>query len=294
MHRETDEIDLREVFQKLGSLLKSIWAGITGTFYMLLRRWPLVVLVTLLGIGVSYLWHQSKRPYYMSSLTLAPSALRNEFFADQVHRLSLLVADGNWNVVASDLQLTPEEATNIKSVKYISIDHVRTPEDSVMVGSPFKVDVELYDNKFFAPLQGALLGYFKNNPYFAKSTQTKREQLQATVAKLKQDIASIDSIKQVAVALKGPTNGFVYGEPLDPTNLYKQSAALFETQAAMEAELKELETVQVVVGFAPLVHPSGPRLKIHLLSGAIAGFVLAVLAAFWAESRKNKRLLRGA
>ncbi|WP_181305430.1 hypothetical protein [Rufibacter sp. XAAS-G3-1] len=286
--RVADEIDLRIVFRKLGSFFRSALHQIKSAFFLVLRWWFLVLAVTLLGIGVGYVLCSLKRPYYMASITLAPSKIRNEYFADQVNRLSLLVNDANHDVVAADLHITPQEAAKVKSVRYISIDHVRVAQDSVMEGSPFRVDVELYDNQYFAPFQEALVGYFQRNPFFSRVTQVRQEQLRAMVAKLKQDIASIDSMKQAAVNLRGPAHGFVYGEPLDPTNLYKQSAALFETQTGLEAELRNLETVQVVVGFAPLLHPSGPKLKWYLALGTLFGFTLALLLVLRLESRRTK------
>ncbi|ALJ00323.1 hypothetical protein [Rufibacter tibetensis] len=286
--RITDEIDLRIVFRKLGSFFKRFLNQFREAIFLLLRRWPLVLLLTLVGVGIGFLVYSLKKPYYQSSITVAPSEIRNEYFEDQVNRLYSLINDANFEVVASDLKITPEEASKIKSVKYVSIDHVRVAPDSVMAGSPFKVEVQLYDNQYFGPFQEALVGYFNRNPFFSRTTQAKKEQLSARIAKLKQDIASIDSMKQLAVNLRGPANGFVYGEPLDPTNLYKQSAALFETQSELEAELRNLETVQVVVGFAPLLHQTGPRFKLHLFLGAVGGFLLAFFVVMRIESRKNK------
>ncbi|WP_207431159.1 chain length determinant protein [Sabulibacter ruber] len=288
--RTTDEIDLRVVFRKLVSFGKKIQLKFIRTFFLLLRRWPVVLGVTLLGIGLGYLMFETTRPFYRSSLTLAPAEIRNTFFEGQVTRLSNLVMDGNREMVAADLKISPENAGKIKSIKYANIDETLIAEDSLLVGAPFRIDVELYDSKFFAPFQAALIEYFERNTFFTRNTQARREQLQSLIDKLKLDIASIDSIKRSAVALRGPANGFVYGEPLDPTNLYRQSAELFEKQAHLEAQLRRLETVQVVVGFAPLLHPTGPKVKVYLLVGAILGFFLSYLLVLRLEHQRKKRI----
>ncbi|MBC3538108.1 hypothetical protein ACFSC6_00820 [Rufibacter sediminis] len=288
--RTSDEIDLRVVFRKLASFAGQIRDGIRRSFFLLLRRWPLVLFLVLVGIGLSYLIYLSQRPFYRSSVTLVPSEIRNRLLQEQVNRLATLLLDGNTETVASDLHLSPEEAANIKSVQYVEIDPFAGTPDTVLVGAAFRVDAELYDRNFFPAFQKALIGYFERNAFFSRSTQSRREQLQNTIAKLKEDIASIDSIKRAAVTLKGPTNGLVYGEPLDPTNLYKQSAALYENQALLEDELRKLETMQVAVAFAPLIHQTGPRLKWHLAIGALVGFLLAFLLAQAQENRKNSRI----
>jgi hypothetical protein len=288
--RVADEIDLRIVFRKLASFFRRGLHKLENIFLLLLRRWPLVLFLTLLGIGVGYLAFKMKRPFYRSSITLAPGKIRNEFFKHQVLRLATLVKDGNSQVVATDLNISLEDAAKMKSLRYVGVDSFLTvaETDSVLVGAPFKVEAELYDSKFFAPLQDALTGYFARNPFFTRSTQARKEQLRAMIDKLKVDITSIDSIKRTAITLRGPANGFVYGEPLDPTNLYKQSTALFETQAELEAELRNLETVQVVVGFAPLLHPTGPKLKWYLVPGTLFGFLLALFVVLRLESRRTR------
>ncbi|KAA3438550.1 chain length determinant protein [Rufibacter hautae] len=291
--RSADEIDLRVVFEKIGHLIKKVFGYLRSAVLMVFRRWPLFLLLTLLGSGLGFMDFKNKRPYYRSSMTVLPAAaIRNEFFQDQVNRLAKLVQDANFEVVAADLKMSVDSASQIKGIGYFNIDPEKVPVDSVLQGAPFRVDVELYDNKFYQPVQKALIAYLDSNPYFSRSTQAKREQMRSMIEKLRVDIASIDSIKRTAVELRGPVNGFVYGEPLDPTELYRQSAELFEKQAYLEAQLQNLETVQVVVGFAPITHPTGPNEKLHLVVGAMLGFVAAFLLALWLEYRllqKRKR-----
>ncbi|WP_210464539.1 chain length determinant protein [Rufibacter roseolus] len=291
--RSADEIDLRVVFEKISYLFKKAFGYVKSAFLLVLRRWTFFLLLTLLGIGLGYLDFISKRPYYRSSMTVLPaSAIRNEFFQDQVNRLSKLVQDANFEVVAADLNMSVDSVSQIKAIGYFNIDPEKVPADSILQGAPFRVDVELYDNKFFTPVQQALLRHLDNNPYFSRSTQAKREQMRSMIEKLRVDIASIDSIKRAAIELRGPVNGFVYGEPLDPTNLYRQSAELFEKQAYLEAQLRNLETVQVVVGFAPITHPTGPKEKLHLVIGAMLGFLVAFILAVWYEYRLVQRRRR--
>ncbi|RNI22448.1 chain length determinant protein [Rufibacter latericius] len=290
--RSADEIDLRVVFDKIGSFLKKVFHLIKSAFLLVLRRWPLFLLITLLGIGLGYVDFFLKRPFYKSFLTLAPAEIRNEFFEDQVNRLAVLILDGNVDQVATDLKISPEDASKVKSIRYVNIDHNRVAEDSIMTGAPFRLDVELYDKTYFPPFQKAIVSYLDSNPFFTKSTQAKKEQIRSMIEKLRIDIASIDSIKRTAVSLRGPANGFVYGEPLDPTELYKQSAELFEKQAYLESQLRKMETIQVVVGFAPLIHPTGPKVKIHLALGAVLGFVGAFILVLWYEYKLRQRKRR--
>ncbi|MFB9862596.1 hypothetical protein [Rufibacter immobilis] len=287
----SDEVDLREVLHWIRNGIHGFRAWCKYALGVLVRYLPLILLLIALLMGTSYYLFTRERPYYTSSATLLPGNIRNEYFKAEINRLADLVRDGNHAVLNAELKLGVEQSAQIKSLTFLNLEEEKIEEDSVLEGAPFQVKAEVYDNTLFIPLQKALQSYLGQNVYFAKRTQARKEQLEQQITKLKQDIATIDSLVRASGTTRGPVNGFVYGEPLDPSGLYRQSTLMLEDMSKLEAELKELETVQVVVGFAPMIHPTAPILKKYLLVGGTIGGLVAFLVALWIDKRRKKASL---
>ncbi|WP_048920137.1 YveK family protein [Rufibacter radiotolerans] len=283
--KSTDEIDLRDVWRKLKSLFSGLFEFIAGIFRLLLKKWAYFLAITSLGAALAYGVYLYTRPYYGYSMTVLLSDIRNDLIKDLVGNLSLMVNEKNHKELAKQLQVSLEDAEKMKSIQYRDLDQEEVAEDSVLVSAPFAVDVELYSKSIQNTVEAGILHYLETNQYFAKQKQIKKEHLESLVAKLKKDIASIDSTKEVAASLRGPANGFVYGEPLDPTDLYKESVVMYERLTFLEANLKRLENFDVISGFAPKLGPTGPNLKKYLLIGALSSFLLGLVFALYRERK---------
>ncbi|WP_460892506.1 hypothetical protein [Rufibacter soli] len=283
--KSTDEIDLREVWRKLKALFSGLWAFIAGVFRLILRKWAYFLTVTALGAALAYGIYLNIRPYYAYSMTVLVSEFRNDLVRDLVGNLSQMASEKNHQELAKKLRIRVEDAEKMKSVQYRSLDQGKIKEDSILVAAPFAIDVELYSNSIQDTIETGIIHYLETNPYFSKQRQVKKEHLESLVAKLKKDIASIDSIKEASVTPKGPVNGFVYGEALDPAELYKESVVMYERQTHLEATLKRMEVFDLVAGFAPKLAPTGPNLKKYLLVGALTSFLLGLLFALYQERR---------
>src|SRR5690606_15563127 len=105
--------------------------------------------------------------------------------------------------------------------KFTNLDQDRIEEDSVLTGSPFRIELSLFDPQLFIGLEPALTEYLENNRYFARQKRIRQRQVESMITKLKGEINSIDSIKTNVSEPRGPVNGFIYGQPIDPTNLYR-------------------------------------------------------------------------
>jgi hypothetical protein len=168
------------------------------------------------------------------------------------------------------------------------LDQSRISEDSVLTGSPFKIELQLYDKQLFSSMEPAITNYLESNRYFAKQKRIKQRQIEDLINKLKDEISSMDSVKANVISPRGPVNGFVYGEPLDPTNLYRESLSMYQQQVQLEAELDQLDNIQVVIGFSPQSHPIGPNLLKFLFIGGFIAFIIGSIIALLLEGKKSK------
>ena len=282
-----DDIDLYEVMRAIGRGFKAVGSGIAYLFNLIIRRIVLIATFVTIGIALGLAAYFLTRPYYVSSMTFVLANIRNEFIEDQLSRLSEMVEEGNYNTIANELDIQPEAARQIKEMQVFNLDQDRIEEDSVLTGSPFRVELSLYDRSLFDEMEPALTNYLESNRYFTRQKAIKQRQVESMISKLKEEIASLDSIKTQVGSPRGPVNGFVYGQPVDPTNLYRESITLYKQQVELEASLEKLDNVEVVTEFAPRLRPTGPNWRKYVLIGASVAFIFGFVVALVKDSRRE-------
>ncbi|GAB3200556.1 hypothetical protein ABID22_003766 [Pontibacter aydingkolensis] len=291
MSKHKDEIDLTIVFNYLTRFFKKIGDKIAFTIHAAKANMLVMLLFLVVGAGVGYLLYYVTKPYYTSSMTLVLSEIRNEFVEDQLLKLSGMIEDNNFEEVATRLDVSVVTASQIKNMKFTNLDQERISEDSILTGSPFKIELSLYDNEAFTSMEPAIANYLENNRYFSKQKRIKQRRVESMISKLKNEITSLDSIKMTVTSPRGPVNGFVYGEPIDPTNLYREGISMYKEQIQMEAELERLDNIQVVNGFSPRLKPTGPNKLKYLFIGAAAFFFIGLMYVVRKENALQRRLI---
>lgn len=277
------EINLLTIYNKFIDLLKSIKNWFIMLYSIALKRIKLIVFFTFIGLGLGWLAFYVTKPYYTSSMTLVLADIRNEFVDDQLRKLADMIQDDNYPAISRSLDISEESAKQIKGMKFSNLDAERIEEDSILTGSPFRIELELYRNDLFNSMEPALSNYLENNRYFSKQKRIKQREVESVIFKLKSEIKSIDSLKTTVANPRGPVNGFIYGEALDPTTLYRESVGMFKEQARLEAELDQLDNIQVVTGFSPRSKPTGPSLLKFLFIGSLSFFLIGLIFALRKE-----------
>jgi hypothetical protein len=288
-NQSDDEIDLRLVVNKIGEGFNALFRKLNYLVQVALKYFLLVSSFFLLGLAAGYGVYYLTKPYYTSSMTLMLANIRNDFIEDQLYKLSDMIDEENYDAVADRLDITLQAASNVKEMKFYNLDQNRIDEDSVLTGSPFRIELSVYDRKLFDSMEPALTSYLENNRYFAKQKRIKQRQVEDMVSKLRNEISSIDSMKTSVSEPKGPVSGFVYGQPIDPTNLYRESITMYKEQVKLEADLERLDNVEVVTGFAPRRLPTGPSLRKYLAIGGAIAVLIGMVLALNMESRKRRR-----
>ncbi|RAU82997.1 chain length determinant protein [Pontibacter arcticus] len=285
-----DEIDISVIFSNLRSAANSISHGFKSFLLLIVRKFIFLIAFFCIGSLAGYATYSVTKPYYTSSMTLVLAEIRNQFVEDELSKFTVMVDDDNFNAIADRLEISVEDAKQIKKLTFSNLDQERVSEDSILTGSPFRIELQLYDRKLFEKMEPAITSYLENNRFFAKQKRIKQRQIEGMITKLKKEISSMDSIKAEISAPRGPVNGFVYGEPLDPSNLFRESISMYEQQAELEAELEQLDNMQVVIGFSPQSRPTGPNLLKYLALGGLIAFVIGLLVALRLEAKRKRKL----
>lgn len=283
-----DEIDLMSILRMLQRLMNNVIKGVRYLIHALLSHFIYVSLIMALCLGIGYALYSLTKPFYTSSMTLMLANIRNEFIEDEFNKLSDMILEKNSEAIATRLNISTAAAKEIKEMSFYNVELARMPEDSIMAAFPFRIELSLYDRQLFDTMEVALVRYLGQNKFFARQKKIKQQEIENMISKLKSEIASIDSMKTNVSEPRGPVNGFVYGQPVDPTNLYKESISMYKQLVRFEADREQLSNVQVVSSFVPRLRPTGPSLKKYLAISGLIGLVIAGVLALRLESRKKR------
>lgn len=280
--KKQEDIDLLYVFKGLKSgivyFLKSIKWLIDYSIKKIIPLSVFIVLFSSLGLGLYFL----TTPYYKSDMSISHIRFENDYCFEMVKDLGSYI-DGNGNSTLSRvLAISPKYAKEIKSIKYIplNLNIARRYADSSSVILPFKVEVEIYDNEILDSLQKGILNYFESNEYASKIKELDEELLIKTEQRLKKEISSIDSLKNIvdqSIIPRSTGNGIVFGEPVDPVSVYKQSMEMHEKEIRLSKQKRLNNSFEVRVGFTKSAKKASEGKLIFILSGMLAGYIIGLL-----------------
>jgi len=289
-----DELDLRIIYYKIKSLLLNLWGFL---FYILLivkKRWILLLTFCMLGAGLGVTLFFTSKPIYISTLTLTSSTLNNDFCSELINELQLFIEDDTPELLAKKLKIGMGTAKEIRKIEFDNFNEKLNKkykeEDTVVLGLPFKIKVFALNNSIFDTLQTAFVNYLENNDYALKRKEIRKQNIQLLRKKLNDQIIELDSLKNVVATNllpRGNISGFVFGQPLDPINVYKEAIALFQNDLDLNTQYILIDNIQIINPFSIRNKPASPRLVKSITTGAIAGFLLGMLTAFILAARRR-------
>lgn len=289
-----EEVDLRYVYGKIKQSFSNGWNFLLLCITVALKRWYLLLLFTVLGAAVGVGLFYTTRPVYTSTLTLASNTLANDFCADIINNLNLIIKDKSPEVLAKNLKISVSTAKSVKELEFNNYDEklkkIYKDKDTVVLGRPFKIKAYLYNNTSFDTIQTALVNYLENNEYATTRKQIRLENIKTLKGTIKKQISELDSLKAKVtsdVTPRGTTaGGFVFGEPLDPINIFKQEITLLEKDLLLTRDLVLIDNIQIIQEFTPRALPDSPRLKRNMLMYGLISCMIGFLLAFYLERKK--------
>ncbi|MGV3538971.1 MAG: hypothetical protein ACO1OQ_04125 [Rufibacter sp.] len=284
--RNEDEIDLRFLLIKVEKVIQAVGNLIRFFLVAILNNWALLAIICLVGGAAGFAFYKIKRPVYTSTMTMVLSDVRNDIIERLTENLIVMVNEKNADALSKNLLISANGASQIKEIRYFNVDQDKIEPDSVLAGAPFGIEVTLYTNNLFDSLERGYKNYLESNQYFAKRKRIDKEYGEMLLEQIDKNIASLDSAKRKVISLRGPVNGFVYGEPLDPANLYRQSMELAEKRAHFASQLKKIDIMNVVNGFAPRLYPTGPNRNNYIIIGMLSALAFGILLVLILEKRK--------
>jgi hypothetical protein len=290
MAQGDDEINLLDVFRKIfssiGSFFKWIWLSFIDNLL-------LIIGFTLLGTVAGTAHYFIAKPVYNSDLVLSSNYLQNDMCSEIVENLQGYVEDKTPELLGKKLGLETEDARKIKKIEYKNFNEKLTKkyEDTVVLGLPFRINVMASDFRIFEKLQPALIAYFDKNPDVIIEKNIRQTNTKLMIEKIQREQVGLDSLKKVIaghLVPRGPENGFVFGQPLDPLNIYREGIKLYQDEINKTADLlRTAQNIRVIRDFQVREKPYLPRMPISLGIGTALGVIIGFIIAYAKEARKK-------
>ncbi|MCK5170200.1 MAG: hypothetical protein KAQ75_09995 [Bacteroidales bacterium] len=302
--KRNDEIDLIEVFQKMGNGIKNLFNSFFNLLYSILlffiRKSILILILILLGLAFGYFKYKSSPRYYSSSLEANSNAISSIDMINYVNNIHELFKKGNKLGLQSKLNINLTELEKIKNIKafkvvdfnddkvtdLIDYNEKYSTSDSIVSATRFVVKVEVYDPQIFPVIQESFIEYINKNKYINELNIIRKKQLEELITKLSEEITSLDSLKKVEYFTSDgnfkPQTGQLLVMNEKETQLYhEQIINLFRQKQSMERALElNTEPITVIQDFSSLSTVENNLItyfKFYGLAGLIFGILISII-----------------
>jgi len=225
-----DEIDLGQLFTKMGDFFASVWFGFMR-FLALVRRVPIenkaIFLLLIAGaivVGSLYA-NLLKKKFYETSMILSSDYLNKRIVDNTIEKLNLLAREKDSGGLARVLRIPDSLAKNIleftakpfvKETDLIELEVLKEQLKNAQLESKnkdvidqvirrieienrhaFEITVRVYNPTIIRDLENALILFFRDNDYVKKRIEITKTNLLAKKQKLLKDRQKLDSLKEI-------------------------------------------------------------------------------------------------
>lgn len=305
----SDEIDLKELFNAIGNFFKSIFISIIMFFVHFknatINNLKLIIAFGLIGGFIGIALNYVTEDYYKSSMVLKSSYLTGRLMESSIEKLNQLSEEENHTQLAKILKINQELADKIKAFSYepfISEDEVVSLEvfkeqlraeieDEETIEkfveklrsenrNTYRISVEVYDNAVINQIQEPLLNYFSTNEYVQKRLEITKRNLELERDNIKEELARLDSLKTLIFknfdmlsnsGRSGSNNVILSDERMaNPIDVINQSRSKYKDLLDINSRLYLSPEFELIDGFVAYSKPESPSLiKFGFFSGLI-------------------------
>jgi hypothetical protein len=295
------KIKTREDELNISLYINKLFGGIIGVStrtYSLIEiafKKPLAVLsFIMICMGGMFLLYKISKPVFKTDIVVYSNYFNNDYCAELIGDLDKLAEENNAPMLAQRLKVSLEHAENIKSISYHNFNpkFKKIFKDSIAQGVPFRIEVMVLNNEILDYLEQGLINYLDNNEYALVRRKITERNLLELKSKIGNEQVKLDSLKLIiaeSIIPRGSGNGIIYGEPLNPVEIYKETINLFEKELQIYKDLTLLKNVEIIKGFTKFNYPYRPKLWINLMIGFFGGLILGIAFAYFLIKREQGR-----
>jgi len=294
-----DEIDIFEFCSRMWMAFKSFLVSIkdliVSIIVFLIRKSLWIALFTFAGMILGIIFYAVSKPAFVTSLEGDTGAVNNSVVIDHINKLNLLM--GKPALLANYLGIGIEQAKKIRSIKafygidinrdgmpdYVDFKDTYNPKDTMQnrVQRFVHIRITMYDESLLPEFRKALFRYINNNSYILNLHRIDREQNEALLIEIENEIRKIDTLQRTRIRKESASDRremtiHVNNEP-EIKLFYQDVLTLYSQKQSIEKNLEMFkEPIVIVQDFASLEQEERPIIKLI----AILGGLMAVLGIF--------------
>lgn len=305
----SDEIDLIELFNKIGNSIKKgvMWIinRLQDFILLLIRKSLWIISFSIIGAFVGYSFFKATPRYYSSQMVAVSNALDNNYIVSSINLLDDLFKGGNHDIAANYLEIPIENAKQIKSIgayygidvnkdkltDYVDYTETYNPKDTSIrrITDFFYVKMEVFSETVFAQARDGIKKYINKNNFVIDNNQVRIAQSEELIKSIDQEIKKLDSLQRIQYfeipkSQKANNTQMVVLNEKEMKLYHEQILTLQRQKLELEKDITiKKDPITVVQDFTPLSKAENPITK-YLINWvalfSLLGFIVSLLWQF--------------
>ena len=286
---QDDEFDIESLIYKLFLLFKKGLNWLLFPFKLLFTKPKRLGIIVIILFAVAVIIRYTAPPIYKSTFVLKPANPTDQNFAGSIIDIKSLIKDDDYEELASLLKLDLATCENLFAVEY-DITKKNTFYKYVDSINAINITLYSYNRNLFDTFQKAIYNYIENSDYYLKGKNLRIETINELERKLNKDMSDIDSLKQSLTrnAVPRTAGGFVYGEPINPMNVYEKAILIYKEQLSLRYQSNYIESFELVKKCNKTRKRHWPRLSVLLPSALALAVIIHLIFGLVEINRKKK------
>ncbi|NOT74822.1 MAG: hypothetical protein HOP08_07820 [Cyclobacteriaceae bacterium] len=275
----SDEIDLVDLLLKFVLLIK--------------RNFWLIVAFFVVGTGLGYTYSMLAQKQYESKMMVRSDFLTESYVEKLDQLLNNIIIDGNHELLASKLGITPEETGYINSISFEGVRKEKIVSEK-QIGEkeviPFYlfITTRISNPDILPKLEKGIISYLENNPYTKEQVDQKKTFYNKIIKKLDEEMIVLEEFK--SRIYKGDFFEKNGGNIMvNPADVNAEIIKMAEDKFTYEKELRDVSAVNLVEGFSRFNKHVSPKKIVSLAAGATFGLFMVALVILFKSVRSLLR-----
>ena len=246
-----------------------------------------IVLFLVLGVIVSVIYHNSKKPYFETSAIAISGLYFYENYEDQkildpqlaieiVNFLSEDVRQKNRKELSELLNLPSSIVANIKSIEAEGLYRIDADNRQNPI-SKFEIKLKVYDKEIVEEIEEGLLYYFSNNPYLKSYYEVYQERNETIIKRIDEEISSLKSARN-SQTRNSDFSSISITNDRSESRLQNQIIELYKQKQDYIKEYALLKPLSFVKSFSSPEKPED-LLWVRIMTITLISFVLGFVIA---------------
>jgi hypothetical protein len=283
-----DEIDFNSIGRRISSF-------VVRPFRLMITHWlttlAFMLCAVILAITLKYITPKS----YRSSFIIRPNDRLEKFHLRIIGDLQVLLKEHNYREVSRLLALDSNVVKKIGGIK-LHNPFLKHPADSL---NSTEVLLVSSDPSIFLQLQGAIINYLENSPYFSKVRKLQEQQIAFELKETDMDLRRLDSLKNIQLNRyahdRNAESGLLLTALMNPAAAYTVSTEKMARRSGLMAREAFLNNFQLVKECAMVKHHfSPPRILVMCLYLVPVSLILCAIFLIYKSKRRSKATTSGA